>query len=270
MTDMKISVIIPTYKPGEYIWECLYSLAYQTFPKEDFEVIIILNGCTEPWKEAIEDYLASHMSDVNVNFIHTVQGGVSNARNLGLEAARGEYITFIDDDDYVSESYLEELYDKASPSVVSLSYPLAFTDGMNQYFPYRITHQYDECAAKGRQPFQKARKFFSGPVYKLIHRDIIGERRFDVNFSNGEDSLFMFEISDKVQAVDFTSRNAIYYRRIRNESANNRLNSVSYRLSNVTRMIMAYSRCYFNNPGKYKAGFYLTRVLASIKSLIYV
>ena len=124
-----ISVIIPTYKPQSYIWECLESLVNQTFPRRHFEVILVLNGCTEPWKSQIEDYISKKMLGMNVNFIHTRQGGVSNARNIALDAAIGEYVTFIDDDDFVSEHYLEKLYAKASTDTISLCYPYAFNDG---------------------------------------------------------------------------------------------------------------------------------------------
>ena len=124
---MKISIIIPTYKPQSYLWECLNSIKSQTFPKEDFEVVLVLNGCCEPYKSEIEKYLADNMADMNVNFIQTNQPGVSNARNIGLDAAMGEYITFIDDDDYVSQVYLEELYGKAAKSVVSASNTVAYS-----------------------------------------------------------------------------------------------------------------------------------------------
>ena len=53
---MKISVIIPSYKPQEYLWQCLDSLCSQTFPKEDFELILVLNGCKEPYYEQIKAY----------------------------------------------------------------------------------------------------------------------------------------------------------------------------------------------------------------------
>ena len=86
---MKISVIIPTYKPQAYLWECLDSLVAQTFSKEDFEVVLVLNGCTEPWKSQIQEYIDAKMKGMNVKFIHTEQGGVSNARNMGLDAAEG-------------------------------------------------------------------------------------------------------------------------------------------------------------------------------------
>ena len=109
---MKISVIIPTYKPQAYLWECLDSLVAQTFPKEDFEIVLVLNGCTEPWKSQIQEYIDAKMKGMNVKFIHTEQGGVSNARNIALDAAQGEYVTFIDDDDYVSKTFLASSYSK--------------------------------------------------------------------------------------------------------------------------------------------------------------
>ena len=105
----KISVIIPTYKPQDYLWECLDSLLIQTFPKEDFEIILVLNGCIEPYKSKIEQYIVDKMQGVNVNFIHTEVGGVSNARNIALDQTRGEFITFLDDDDYFSKTTLERI-----------------------------------------------------------------------------------------------------------------------------------------------------------------
>lgn len=107
---MKISVIIPTYKPQDYLWECLDSLVAQTFPKEDFEVILVLNGCHEPWNSTIREYIDTRMQGMNVNYMHTNQGGVSNARNIALDKVKGEYITFIDDDDLISPTYLEVLH----------------------------------------------------------------------------------------------------------------------------------------------------------------
>ena len=106
MNKIKISVIIPTYKPQTYLWECLDSLRNQTLSHNDFEIIIVLNGCTEPWKSQISRYIATKMQSMNVKFIHTEQAGVSNARNIALDLVKGEYVTFIDDDDLVSPSYL--------------------------------------------------------------------------------------------------------------------------------------------------------------------
>ena len=126
---MKISVIIPSYKPQSYILECLDSICGQTFPKSDFEVILVLNGCKEPYDGQLREYISNH-PEVQWNFIQTDEGGVSNARNLGLDAAKGEYITFVDDDDYVSGVYLEELYNKAERNTISASNTVAYSTDM--------------------------------------------------------------------------------------------------------------------------------------------
>lgn len=82
--DVKISVIIPSYKPQSYLWECLDSVCGQTFPKEEYEVILVLNGCKEPYDGQIREYIGSHR-DIQWKYIHTDEGGVSNARNLALD-----------------------------------------------------------------------------------------------------------------------------------------------------------------------------------------
>lgn len=266
--NMKISIIIPTYKPKEYLWECLYSVKNQTFPKSEYEVIIILNGCTSPWKEQIDKYISCNMQEINVIFINTEKGGVSNARNIALDIAKGDYIAFIDDDDFISPLYLEELYSKASEDTIPVCYPLSFIDGTQDYKPYLITRDYIHNEGKGKCNYRNARKFFSGPVYKLINRKIIGNRRFDKRFCNGEDSLFMFLISDKFRYVDFTTKNAVYYRRFRKDSAVSKKRSRWNIINNELKRMWQYTFIFFSSPFNYSFNFYITRMLGAIRSMI--
>lgn len=266
-----ISVIIPTYRPQAYIWECLLSLATQTLPKNLYEIIIVLNGCNEPFHSQIQQYIIDHLPAHQVQLIQTNTGGVSNARNIGLNVAKGEYISFIDDDDYVSPGYLEELYTLADKNTIVLAYPYAFNDGKpNIQLPYRITNAYDYCIKYNCQTIvSKARKFFSGPCMKLLPVNFIQDRRFDTRFKNGEDSLFMFLISNKFKVLKFTSKQAIYYRRYRSSSANFSINRLQ-RLKNSIRLSIEYTRIYFSNTKQYNFNFYVTRVLGSIRSIISV
>lgn len=265
---MKISVIVPTYKPKEYLWECLDSLVAQTLPGSEWELLLVLNGCCEPWRTEIENYISSKMQGMNVVFVQTDTPGVSNARNIALDRACGEYITFIDDDDYVSPQYLEELLSKASEKIISLCYPLSFVDGTDCYEPYYITNNYIENDRNCPCGFMKARKYFNGPVYKLLSKDIIGDRRFNVNFKNGEDSLFMFLISDKFINVDFTSKDAVYYRRIRQDSATTCSRSVSEIVWNGIKWNIELSKIVFSTPFRYNWIFYIISILGSIHSII--
>lgn len=79
---MKISIIIPTYKPDYYIWECLDSIKEQTLDKELFEVLIILNGEKEPYYNNILNYIRKN-DLLNFKIVYTEKPGVSNARNIG-------------------------------------------------------------------------------------------------------------------------------------------------------------------------------------------
>lgn len=261
---MQISVIIPTYKPKDYIWQCLDSLDAQTLDKRLWEVIIVLNGCSDPWETEIGQYITNHHW-MNARLIQTDEAGVSNARNIGLDQAKGEYITFIDDDDYVSPTYLEALAVIATPDTIAASNTIAFSDS-NAHIPYAIEKEYQRCAAKNKVPYYVAKRYFRGPCMKLIHRSIIAERRYNPRFAVSEDSLFMFEISDKMRFVAFTDPQAVYYRRIQQGGASRQLSRMQ-RIRNGIRVMRQYTKIYVRGRG-YKFSFYLTRLLGTLHGMM--
>ena len=262
---MKISVIIPTYKPKDYLWECLDSLSAQTFAKDEFEVIIVLNGCDEPYRSQIGKYIEEHKGDMSIKFLHTLQGGVSNARNMALEHAAGESICFIDDDDYVSETYLERLYDKAGEDTIVISDTYYFEDGKaDNQIPNRMTDLFSLMSPEGKADYIKGRRFLFNGCMKLIPSKMIACRRFDTSFTIGEDCMFMFMISDRLRYVDFTSADAIYYRRVRPDSA---LHSHTGRWKvflNDMKLIWGYTRIYLGGLRRYSFHFFLTRIRGAL------
>lgn len=263
---IKISVIIPSYKPQDYVWTCLDSMVSQTLSRDAFEVIMVLNGCCEPWQSEMAAYIEQKMRGMQVVFVQTDQPGVSNARNLALDRARGEYVTFIDDDDFVSPSYLEELLKKATPDTISLCYPYAFNDGApDVQLPYALTDAYEYGVSRDKVRLtSKVRKYFSGPCMKLIPMSFIQGRRFDLRFKNGEDTLFMFLISDKIKYINCASSNAIYYRRFRQGSAINKTRKRREKLFSNWLQIMQYNKIYFQKPFSYNVFFFLTRIAGSV------
>ena len=275
MNEYKISVIIPTYKPQAYIWECLDSMKNQTFPHDEFEVILVLNGAREPFYMKIEKYIKDTLQGaVNIKLFYSELGNVSNARNIGLDNASGEYIVFIDDDDYVSESYLSALFLKASKEIIPITLLKGFCDDntlteeeVRQYNSIK-EQRYQEHYLKGKAPYKTAIKYFSSPVMKMIHKDIIGGRRFNLKFKNGEDALFMFSISDIMRYVDFATNDAIYYRRHRNGSLVNSGRSRAKKMGNAMRLSLAYSSIFFSAPFRYSFSFYVNRVMAVFKGAL--
>lgn len=267
---MKVSVIIPTYKPKDYLWECLDSLVVQTFSKENFEVILVLNGCGEPYKSSIETYISQSMNGMNVNFIHTDEGGVSNARNVALDNAKGDFVTFIDDDDYVSPRYLELLYEKADADTISVCIPYAFNDGdVSIPVRYPIRDVYEEMhQQKVVRISSRVRKYFSGCCMKLIPMDYIQHRRFDVGFKNGEDALFMFLISNKFNKISFADKDAVYYRRYRENSAVTRKRKRSEVIKTGLKQITMYIVYYLRSPFSYNLNFFFTRIMAAVHGIL--
>ena len=234
----------------------------------DYEVIIVLNGSKEPYKSEIEQWISNN-SLSNFILFQTDNAGVSNARNIALDHAKGEYISFIDDDDFVSSNYLEELYNHASADTIPVCRPLSFVDGTNDYRECGITKDYNRYCKKGKVPFYRPRRFFNGACVKLIHRSVIGNRRFDVRFKNGEDSLFMFLISDRIKYVEFAGSSAIYYRRIRVNSATQRKKTFGYAFINSSKLIIIYTSIFIKSYPRYNFIFYITFILAGVKSILF-
>lgn len=102
----KISIIIPVYNGEKYIEKCLDSIKNQTF--KDYEVLIINDGSKDNTKNLIEKYL----NDKRFKLFNRTNHGIGASRNFGLNESSGEYICFIDSDDYVDKEYLEKLYNK--------------------------------------------------------------------------------------------------------------------------------------------------------------
>lgn len=263
----KVSVIIPTYRPQSYLWKCLDSLREQTLSSQQFEVLIILNGEKEPYFSMIQNYIKQNNCS-NFNLFYSTEKGVSNARNVGLDNANGTYITFIDDDDYVSEIFLESLLAHANPNTISLSNYIAFFDKTSEIIP----HSLSQCFIIGKQnenkmTYKQMRKYFSGPCAKLIHRNIINTRRYDPHFKIGEDSLFLFAISDKYKNIAFTDQNAIYFRRFRDESVSiGAKGSLVIRIQNAWKLSAKYINIYLQRPSSYSFSFLITRILGAHRS----
>ena len=214
-------------------------------------------------------HIEIELSEYNVVYRQTDKGGVSNARNLALDLSQGEYITFIDDDDYVSPTYLEEMYNIAITGVMPLSNIISFEDGSNKLLPYYITDVYDRIKDIGISGLLTARSYMSVPFAKLIGKEIIGNRRFNRNISIGEDSLFMFCISDKISKFRCTSSDAIYYRRIRENSATTEKKKIYKHFNDYMKKLSFFTLAWIGSPFKYNFPFFISRILGSSRAFIY-
>lgn len=127
MASPEISVIIPIYKVEKYIEKCLESVRRQTFG--DFEALLINDGTPDGSMEIAERFAAD---DPRFKIFNKENGGLSSARNYGLERAAGRYIAFIDSDDFVHKKYLETLYlacEKSGADMAGCQYLFSFAGG---------------------------------------------------------------------------------------------------------------------------------------------
>lgn len=265
MNNILISVIVPSYKPGHYLYECLSSLKNQTLPSEKIEILLILNGCCEPYKSQIENYVLEY-NITNLRLIQIDKAGVSNARNIGLDKACGEYICFVDDDDIVSSRYLEVLLTYVERDAIVVSDVKTFYSSLSDVGKDYLSYAYDNYSKESNNIYAN-RHFLSSAGGKIIPKTMIGGHRFDINIKIGEDSLFMFLISDKISRVILADSDAIYYRRLREGSALRIKKSFIERLVIVSRLIFGYTRIYLSRPFSYNFLLYASRLFATFLKL---
>ncbi|MCM3412438.1 glycosyltransferase family 2 protein [Metabacillus litoralis] len=106
--SVKISIIVPIYKVEKYLAKCIDSILNQTF--KEYELILVNDGSPDSCGEICEEY---SKRDKRVKVIHKKNGGLSSARNAGIDIAKGEYIAFVDSDDFIHKNMYEMLYKNA-------------------------------------------------------------------------------------------------------------------------------------------------------------
>lgn len=171
------SIIIPVYNTAEYLSRCFDSILSQNC--DDFEMIIVNDGSSDYSSEICEQYAKI---DERIRVFHKENGGVSSARNLGLEKARGTYIWFVDSDDYIRQDVLTELKENIIAEKKELyvfdtqNVAESTVDNLNLFF----------------EQFYFTYKLGFGPWNKLYLNSIIQENylKFDVEETIGEDLLF--------------------------------------------------------------------------------
>jgi glycosyltransferase involved in cell wall biosynthesis len=220
----KASVIIPVYNVEQYLAECLDSAVGQTL--KDIEIICVNDGSTDGSRAVLERYA---QADPRVIIVNKENGGPSSARNAGLDAASGKYISFLDSDDFQEPELLELCYAKAeqaSLDIVFFDAQSFFENGdLHERFAvydglYIRKGTYDDTY-DGLSLFDTLRAqgdYRESPCLSLYRRDFLKEA--NLRFAEGiihEDDLFTFSSLLKAHRIQHVPR-VLYRRRIRNGS----------------------------------------------------
>lgn len=188
-TDVKISVIVPVYNVEKELPRCIESLLTQTY--SNFELLLINDGSSDGSPEIMERYAEK---DLRIRTLHKKNGGVSSARNMGLEQAKGEYVCFVDADDAVAPQYMEWLYLalRQSGEAVAICRDVRVND-FEKEAPFKAL---PEKMPETERRDLKRYTFWdeNGSLWcckGMMKTEFLRDIRYDEELSIGEDALFI-------------------------------------------------------------------------------
>ena len=214
----EISVVIPVYNVEKYLERCLDTVISQTF--EDIEIICVNDGSTDNSREILENY---KNKDSRIIVLDKENGGLSSARNAGMAIATGNYISFIDSDDWVGLTFLEKLYKNITTlgtdiSICGVHQYNEVTQKVNDSVPYFTLKYFDDSFDNKVFSYEDTKHFLMDvPVMawnKLYKKSFLDE--YNAKFPEGliwEDGPFFFSIFFKTKKVSII-RDLLYYYRI--------------------------------------------------------
>lgn len=275
MSTPSVSIIIPLYNADRYIKTCLNSVLRQTY--KDIEIILIDDGSTDTSSKIVDEFA---IKDNRISVIHKNNEGASIARNTGIEASNGEYLFFLDADDYLDDYCIEKLVKTAQNGSLATTGYMLYESGVattpDQCYKHfdSLTEMLDDFD----QLFATKLNFVWGKLYKT---NIIKENniRFKKGISLGEDLLFNLEYfacwSGK---IDMITHNGYYYRQTGNSSLSKKFDKEMFAWNdycyNELRKFLIEANSfnsrnkthlYKNILGNFRYGFYLIAVNKILK-----
>lgn len=236
---IKISVVVPVYNAADLLPRAVGSILMQEFT--DFEVILVNDGSTDD-SARVCDELAEN--DMRVRVIHKENGGVSSARNAGLEAARGEYVMFVDADDAIRDGTFDMMYDRQSDLVLAGFEKVSGSSVTESYRPSsdsiyngpeQICRFFDKVLPKSNT------YILNSACFKLFRRSLLSDKgvRFIEGLSFAEDKMFVMTFLGHVSRVRTVSR-VVYTYFIHPSSLSSDMRSDAH-IEQVFRLLECYS-----------------------------
>lgn len=212
LEEEKISIIIPVYNVEKYLNKCIKSILNQTY--SNLEILLIDDGSIDK-SGAICDELGK--IDKRIKVFHKKNEGVSSARNVGIKNATGEYLIFIDSDDYLEKNMIEFLYKNLKNNNVDISICEYYIDYGNNRIEKKNNRE--ENIILNKEEFYKYlldSNYFGGFLFnKLIKKTLIYDKKrillFDENVHICEDLLYMCQIGQNINKIYYTTTPYYYY-----------------------------------------------------------
>lgn len=201
----EISIIVPVYKVEPYLRKCVDSILAQTFT--DFEVILVDDGSPDNSGKICDEYASK---DSRVRVIHKKNGGLSSARNAGIDVARGKYLGFVDSDDYIEKDMYELLYDNIVKEQADLSICGVYDLYANRE-PKILKTQYMVLSKIEAMKMILEAKVVSVQAWnKLYKKEIFDTIRYPEGVIT-EDAAVILPVLDKTEKVVIDTQQKYYY-----------------------------------------------------------
>ena len=201
----KVSFIIPVYNAEKCVSKCLESIISLSF--KDWEVIIVDDGSKDSSAEICDHYAEK---DSRIKVFHKCNGGVSSARNLGLSEVSGEYVTFVDSDDFVNEDYLSFFSDEnVNEDVIFSSYEIINAKEQNK-IPFGVVLNGKKEVVDFVSKYLYT-KHIMPPWGKMFKYSIVHDLRFDESLRRGEDTKFSLMSLNKCESLRSVGDSIYYY-----------------------------------------------------------
>lgn len=192
-----VSVIIPAYNSEAFIGDCLDSVLNGTY--KNTEIIVVNDGSCDNTAKICDEYAAQYS---NIKVIHSENGGVSSARNKGIDAAGGDYITFVDVDDKLTDDAIEVLVNTVEKTDADITAAKMFRIGINEPLVKKAGSNDVQIVTDSVEIMKKSVETqFQGACCKLFRRDFVGDTRFIVGKKINEDTFFNFQCLLKAKSV---------------------------------------------------------------------
>ena len=200
-----ISVIVPIYNADKYLHRCIKRILAQDYT--DFELLLIDDGSTDNSGTICDEYA---IKDNRIRVFHKENGGVSSARNWGLDNAIGEYIMFVDSDDYMLPGMLEVMLSTLESKKTDLVVCGTTETGGGYWRPIADV-DYSINQLKENFVSLLHTELLSPPWNKIYKKEIIGSNRFCEDISFGEDLLFNIQYLEKCENISFIKESPFYH-----------------------------------------------------------
>lgn len=193
----RISIVVPVFNAGKTLRQCVDSILSLEY--KDFELLLIDDGSIDNSPDICDEYARS---DERVRVWHKSNGGVSSARNLGLDNARGEWIVFVDSDDYLSHNYLNGL-NTCKADLALMQYSLFWKDGRTEVVNHIKNLPEEFCGKEVKNVLNRylTAMMFRSPTAMAFRRDLIGDIRFNELMKVGEDTQFVHRYLVNINSV---------------------------------------------------------------------